>query len=217
MQTFEINAEPRVNVGKGASRRLRKTGKVPGIVYGTNKEAVMISIDQNVLGHQLDNEAFYSHILTLNVGKDSDQVVLKDLQRHAYKRLIMHIDFLRIDAKEKLTMRVPLHFINETTCVGVKTGGGVISHVMTDIEIACLPQHLPEYIEVDLLTLELNETLHLSDLKLPEGVEIYALTHGGDESRPVASVHPPRAAEEGVIEETEVAATPEGDAPASEE
>ncbi len=127
MQTFEINAEPRESVGKGASRRLRKTGKVPGIVYGTDKEAVMISVDQNALGHQLDNEAFYSHVLTLNMGKNSEEVVLKDLQRHAYKKLILHIDFQRIDAKEKLAMRVPLHFINEATSIGVKTGGGVVS------------------------------------------------------------------------------------------
>jgi large subunit ribosomal protein L25 len=223
MQTFEINAEPRESVGKGASRRLRKTGKVPGIVYGTDKEAVMISVDQNALGHQLDNEAFYSHVLTLNMGKNSEEVVLKDLQRHAYKKLILHIDFQRIDAKEKLAMRVPLHFINEATSIGVKTGGGVVSHVMTDIEIACLPQDLPEFIEVDLAKVELNETIHLSDLKLPEGVEIYALTHGGDEARPVASIHTPRAVEEeetaGETEAVEdaVVAAPDGDAPASED
>ena len=132
MQTFEINAEPRENVGKGASLRLRKTGKVPGIVYGTGEEVMMISLDQNTLGHQLEHEAFYSHILTLNVGKKSDQVVLKDLQRHPYKRLILHIDFLRVDAKEKITMRVPLHFINEDSCIGVKTGGFAIFHDRPD-------------------------------------------------------------------------------------
>jgi large subunit ribosomal protein L25 len=189
MQTFEINAEPRESVGKGASRRLRKTGKVPGIVYGTNKEATMITVDQNSLGHQLEEEAFYSHILTLNIGKKSEQVVLKDLQRHPYKRLIQHIDFLRVDAKEKINMRIPLHFINEATCVGVKTGGGVVSHIMTDVEISCLPKDLPEYIEVDLEEVNLGETIHLSDLVLPEGVDNYALLHGGDESQPVASVH----------------------------
>jgi large subunit ribosomal protein L25 len=221
MQSFEINAEPRESVGKGASRRLRRTGKVPGIVYGTGKDVVMISIDQNSIGHQLDNEAFYSHILTLNVGKVSEQVVLKDLQRHPYKKLILHIDFQRIDAKEKLTMRVPLHFINETTCVGVKTEGGVISHVLTDIEISCLPQDLPEFIEVDLLELHLNETLHLSELKLPEGVDNYALSHGGDGAQPVAAVHAPRAEEEEpeivaeAAEEGE-AAPAEGDEPSAE-
>lgn len=192
MESFEVIAEPRESVGKGASRRLRKTGKVPGIVYGTGKDAEMITIDQNAIGHQLENEAFYSSILSLNIGKKNQQVVLKDLQRHPYKRLILHIDFQRIDAKEKLTMRVPLHFLNEESCVGVKTGGGVISHIMTDLEISCLPKDLPEYIEVDLAELELNESVHLADLKLPQGVEIYALGHGGDDSQPVASVHLPR-------------------------
>ncbi len=195
MQSFEINAEPRENVGKGASRRLRKTGKVPGIVYGTGKEAAMISLDQNAFGHQLDNEAFYSHILTLNVGKNSDQVVLKDLQRHPFRRQVLHVDFQRVDAKEKLTMRVPLHFINESVCPGVKNDGGVVSHIMTDLEISCLPKDLPEYIDVDLAEANLNETVHLADLVLPEGVEIYALSHGGDPTRPVASVHLPRAEE----------------------
>lgn len=217
MQTFEITAEPRENVGKGASRRLRKTGKVPGIVYGTNKDPAMISLDQNSLGHQLENEAFYSHILTLHIGKESEQVVLKDLQRHSYKRLIQHVDFQRVDAKEKLTMRIPLHFINETTCIGVKKGGGVISHVMTDLEIVCLPQDLPEYIEVDLAEVELNDTVHLADLKLPEGVEIYALTHGGDETQPVASVHLPRAEEEPLDEADAIAPVAAATAPAAGE
>ena len=214
MDSFEVIAEPRESVGKGASRRLRRTGKVPGIVYGTGKDAEMITIDQNAIGHQLDNEAFYSSILNLNIGKASQKVVLKDLQRHPYKRLILHIDFQRIDAKEKLNMRVPLHFINEESCVGVKTGGGVISHIMTDLEISCLPKDLPEFIEVDLAELELNESVHLADLKLPEGVEIYALVHGGDDSQPVASVHTPRVeAEVEETGETEEAAGDEAAAP----
>ncbi len=204
MQTFEINAELRENVGKGASRRLRKTGKVPGIVYGTNEDPVMISLDQDILGHQLDHEAFYSRILTLNIGKKSSQVVLKDLQRHAYKRLILHIDLLRVDAKEEITMRVPLHFKNEESCIGVKTGGGVVSHLMTDMEISCLPKDLPEFIEVDVAELDLGDTIHLSDLKMPDGVENYALTHGSDESQPVVSVNLPRAEEEEPVEDVEV-------------
>jgi len=196
MQSLEINAEPRENVGKGASRRLRKTGKVPGIVYGTNQDAVMISLDQHTLGHQLDREAFYSSILTLNIGKKSSQVVLKDLQRHPYKKQILHVDFLRVDAKAEITMRVPLHFHNEDSCVGVKSGGGVVSHLMTDVEISCLPKDLPEYIEVDVAEMELGDTIHLVDLKMPDGVENYALTHGGDETQPVVSVNLPRAEEE---------------------
>ena len=219
MLSTEINAEPRSDVGKGASRRLRRAGKLPGIVYGTGKEVTMISLDQNNLGHQLENEAFYSSILTLNIGDESEQVVLKDLQRHPYKRMVLHADFQRIDAKAKLTMRVPLHFINETTCVGVKTGGGVISHVMTDLEISCLPKDLPEYIEVDLANVDLNETVHLSDLVLPEGVEIYALLHGGDDSLPVASVHAPRVEEvdEPAEAAEEGAEAAEGETPAKDD
>ncbi|NKB36221.1 MAG: 50S ribosomal protein L25/general stress protein Ctc [Gammaproteobacteria bacterium] len=216
MESFEVIAEPRESVGKGASRRLRKTGKVPGIVYGTGKDAKMITIDQNAIGHQLENEAFYSSILNLNIGKEKEQVVLKDLQRHPYKRLILHIDFQRIDAKEKLNMRVPLHFINETSCVGVKTGGGVISHIMTDLEISCLPKDLLEYIEVDLAELELNESIHLAELKLPKGVEIYALLHGGDDSQPVASVHTPRVEVE-VEEDTDTEEAAADDAVAPDE
>ena len=204
MQQFELNAEPREDVGKGASRRLRKSGRLPGIVYGTEKQAEMISLVHDDVLHQLEHEAFYSHILTLNVGDTSERVVLKDLQRHPYKPSLMHIDFLRIKEDEKLTMRVPLHFTNETKSVGVKTGGGVVSHIMTDLEVSCLPKDLPEYIEVDLLEVNLGETVHLGDLKLPDGVEIYALQHGGDPAQPVASIHLPRVEVE--AEDTEVAA-----------
>lgn len=215
MQQFEINAELREDVGKGASRRLRTTGKFPGIVYGAKEDAVSITLTHNEIMHQLEHEAFFSHILTLTIGKQSEKVVLKDLQRHPFKAQLLHIDFQRIDEKQKLTMRVPLHFINAQQCVGVKQGGGVISHVMTEIEISCLPKDLPEFIEVDLLNIELGETVHLGDLTLPEGVEIYALLHGGDTARPVASVHIPRVEEETeeeveTGEEAEVASEEEG-------
>jgi len=215
MESFEIHAEPREDVGKGASRRLRKAGKVPGIVYGTGKDVTLIALDQDSFRNQLENEAFYSHILTLNVGKHSDQVVLKDLQRHPFKRNILHVDFQRIAAREKLTMRVPLHFMNESTCPGVKNSGGVVSHIITDLEISCLPKDLPEYLEVDLAGVELNETVHLSDIRLPDGVEISALLHGGDDSQPVASVHLPRAEEvdEEAEEALEVEAAAAGEEP----
>ncbi len=206
MQQFELNAEPREDVGKGASRRLRGAGKLPGIIYGTDKKAMPITLIQNDVLHQLEHEAFLSHILTLNVGKKSEKVVLKDLQRHPYKAHILHIDFLRIDEKKKLTIRVPLHFINETKCIGVKEDGGVVSRVMSEVEISCLPKDLPEYIDVDLADLELGETIHLGDLKLSDGVEIYALLHGGDPARSVASVYIPRFIEE---EEEELAAEAE--------
>ncbi len=192
MNEFELVAEARTDVGKGASRRLRRDGKLPGIVYGTGKEASMITLQHNAVMHNLEHEAFYSHILSLKIGNDTESVVLKDLQRHPYKRTLLHIDLLRVDANETLTMRIPLHYINEEKCTGVKNEGGVISHLMTDIDIVCLPKDLPEYIEVDMLEVALNDTLHLSDLKLPEGVQIHALLHGGDDSQPVASVHAPK-------------------------
>ncbi len=193
MNEFELVAEKRKDVGKGASRRLRHAGKLPGIVYGTDKEPTMITMDHNVVMHSLENEAFYSHILTLNVGKDSEKVVLKDLQRHPYKNILLHIDLLRINENEALTMRVPIHFINEEKAVGVKQGGGVVSHVMTEIDIVCLPKDLPEYIQVDMSGVNLDETVHLSDLVLPEGVQIYSLLHGGEDSQPVAAIHAPKA------------------------
>ena len=224
MESFELIAEPREGMGKGASRRLRREGKIPAIVYGAAKDAASIMISHNEIFHHLENEAFYSHILTLQVGKTKERVVLKDLQRHSYKPVVLHLDLLRVDEKEKLTMRVPLHFINEATCVGVKTGGGVISHVMNELEISCLPKDLPEYIEVDMAEIDLGEGIHLADLKMPEGAEIAALIHGGDASQIVVTVHLPKVAkevEDDVAEvdaaaEADVAATPDEGADAGE-
>ena len=196
MNQFELVAEAREDVGKGASRRLRRAGKIPGIVYGTDKDATMITLDHNELMHQLDHEAFYSHILSLKIGKKAaEKVVLKDLQRHPYKRAVMHVDLQRINENESLTMRIPLHYINEDKCIGVKQDGGVVSHLITEIDIVCLPKDLPEFIEVDMHNVELNETVQLSDLKLPEGVELYSLLHGGDDTQAIATVHLPKAVE----------------------
>jgi large subunit ribosomal protein L25 len=217
METFEIIAEPREDMGKGASRRLRREGKVPGVVYGANKDAASIMVQQNEMFHHLENEAFYSHILTLQVGKAKEKVVLKDLQRHPYKPLVLHLDLLRVDENETLTMRVPLHFINEDTCIGVKQDGGVVSHVMTDLEIICLPKDLPEYIEVDVAEVNVGEGIHLSDLKLPEGTEIAALLHGGDAAQIVATVHIPKViveVEDEIVDEAGEEAE-EGDAEAT--
>ena len=215
MKTFEIIAEPREDMGKGASRRLRREGKVPGVVYGASKDAASITVDQNEIFHHLENEAFYSHILTLQVGKAKEKVVLKDLQRHPYKPVVLHLDLLRVDENETLTMRVPLHFMNEDICIGVKQDGGVVSHVMTDLEIICLPKDLPEYIEVDVIEVNVGEGIHLSDLKLPEGTEIAALLHGGDASRTVATVHIPKVIvepEDELEEEVDVEAGAEAEA-----
>ena len=199
MQANELNAESRTELGKGASRRLRRSGRVPGTVYGAGKDPQSISLSHDEVLHRLDHEAFYSSVLTLNVDAQGEQVVVKDLQRHPYKPDILHIDFQRIDEKQKITMRVPLHFINEQQCVGVKSGGGVISRIMTELEISCLPGDLPEYIDVDMADLELGDTVHLSDIVLPEGVEIYALLSGGDATASVATVSLPK----GMMEEEE--------------
>jgi large subunit ribosomal protein L25 len=199
MQSFEINAEPRTDVGKGASRRLRRSGRVPGILYGSGTDVTMVSFDHDDLIHRLEYEAFFSHILTVKVDGKGESVVLKDLQRHPYKHRIIHVDFQRVRENEALTMRVPLHFMNEDTCPGVKTEGGVISHVMTEVEVSCLPRDLPEYIEVDVGELHLNDTIHLGELKLPEGVIITALEHEGDPEQSVVNVHMPRVE----VEETE--------------
>lgn len=216
MNQFELNAELREDKGKGASRRLRRTGKLPGVVYGANKDATSITLDHNEVIHKLEHEAFYSSILTLKVGKDKDKVVLKDLQRHPYKPFIMHIDLQRVSETEKLTMRVPLHFINEDKCVGVKLSGGVISHITTELEISCLPKDLPEYIEIDMAEVKLNETIHLGDIKFPEGVESYTLSHAGDASAPIVSVHIPKAVEEETEEGAEGILGEEGAAPVAE-
>jgi len=216
VEVFDINASLRDVQGKGASRRLRRAGQVPGVVYGGGKDPVNIQFQHNDLYLHTQHEAFYSHILNLVVDGDSQRVILRDMQRHPFKPSISHIDFQRVNESEALTMNIPLHFINEEECVGVKTGGGIISHLMTELEISCLPKDLPEYIEVDVLELEIGSAIHLSDLKIPRGVEIAALMHGGDDAQPVVSVHAPRVEveiEEGAPEAPEVEANAaEGDA-----
>ncbi|MBK9131576.1 MAG: 50S ribosomal protein L25/general stress protein Ctc [Gammaproteobacteria bacterium] len=194
--SFELNAQVRHDSGRGASRRLRRDGKVPAIMYGGGQQPMSLALDQDAVRHSLENEAFYSHILTVNVDGQPVQAVLKDLQRHSYRPIILHMDLQRISETEELRMHVPLHFIGETVAPGVKLGGGIISHLVTDVEVICLPKHLPEFLEVDVSNLQLNETLHLSDIKLPEGVKIIALTHGPEHDLPVVSVHVPRAAVE---------------------
>jgi len=201
MQQFELIAEPRTDVGKGASRRLRRTGKVPGVLYGTGKEAVSIMLDHDDLVHHLENEAFYSHILKLKLGKKTEEVVLRDLQRHPYKTKLLHIDLQRILATEKISMRVPIHILNETTCPGVKEEKGIVNSLMTQLEVLCLPKDLPEYIEIDIAQLHVGDSIHLSDLKLPEGVELELLVSGGDPDQTVLSIQHPQAEEEIEAEE----------------
>lgn len=191
---FTLNAQDRTLEGKGASRRLRRLeAKVPAVIYGGTEPAQSITLELRELVKALENEAFFSHVLTINVDGKPQQAVIKALQRHPVKNLPMHADFLRVSANQKLVRKVPLHFINQDTCVGVKVGGGEITHYTSEVEIACLPADLPEFIEVDMLALDVGKTLHLSDLKLPKGVEIPALALGHDHDQPVANVHASKA------------------------
>ncbi len=194
--SFELNAEVRNDLGKGASRRLRRSGKLPAILYGGGEDPLPLLLDHDAVMHKLEHEAFYSHILTVTVDGKAVKAVLKDLQRHPYKPGVLHMDLQRINESEKLRMQVPLHFIGEDVAPGVKQAGGVISHLVTEVEITCLPGNLPEYIEVDVSALEVNESLHLSDIPLPEGVELVQLTHGPEHDLPVVSIHLPRGAAE---------------------
>lgn len=192
---FQITAEPRSDLGTAFSRRLRRAGRVPAVIYGGGQPNTAITLDHNDTIHHLEKEAFHSHVLTVDVGGRSEQVVLRDVQMHPYKRLVMHLDFLRVSADRKLRMMVPVHFVGEDVAPGVKLGGGVVSHLMPEIEIECLAKDLPEFIAVDISGLELDQALHLSDLKLPAGVSIPALALGHDHDLPVVAIHAPRAGE----------------------
>ncbi|NTV96568.1 MAG: 50S ribosomal protein L25/general stress protein Ctc [Thiobacillus sp.] len=177
---FEINAAKRDGQGSGASRRLRHTGRVPGIVYGGDKAPQAIDMDHKELLLGLRHEAFHSSVLSLNVDGEKQSVLLKDVQTHPYKVQVLHIDFQRVDASHKIHMKVPLHFVNADTCPGVKLEGGVVSHVMTEIDITCMPDSLPEFVEVDCKDLAVGHSIHLSHLTLPAGIESVLLHRGED-------------------------------------
>jgi len=218
MEAFELNAEKRTTTGSAEGRRLRRQGRVPAIVYGGNDEPAMVSLEYNELDHHLDNEAFYSHVIKLKIdgGKGQD-VVLRDVQRHPARPFIEHADFMRVVADEALRMSVPLHFAGEEECPGVKTEEGIIQRIITEVEIECLPRDLPEYIEVDVSELHINESIHLSQLVLPQGVAIVELLNAEEDAEEitVVSVTLPRAAVEEDEEETaegEVAAEDEASA-----
>ena len=201
MVDFVLNAQERSDLGKGASRRLRRNeGLIPAVVYGGEKAPQSLTLELREVSKLLENEAAFSHVITLNVGAAKETVLIKALQRHPSKGFVMHADFQRVVAGQKLTAHVPLHFINEATAVGVKVGGGEISHVIAEVEVSCLPANLPEFIEVDLAKVEVGQIVHLSDLKLPKGVELVALAHGNDLA--VANIHASRVAkdEEGAAE-----------------
>jgi large subunit ribosomal protein L25 len=206
---FTLHAKGREDTGKGASRRLRRlAGEIPAIVYGGKKNPARIALIHKDVKKALENEAFYSHIIALDIDGKSEDVIVKDVQRHPAKAIVLHMDFLRVSKNTKLQTRVPLHFINEDICVGVKLGGGLIAHSMTELEIMCLPADLPEYLEVDMADVDLGQTLHISDIKLPKGVESVALSHGGDHDLPIAAVNKSKAKDE----DEEAAPAPDADA-----
>ena len=200
---LELLAEPRNDVGKGASRRLRRAGRVPAIIYGAGKEPENLSVASHELNKKLSNEAFYSQILDVKIGSRKERAVLRDLHRHPYKPTILHLDLQRVSEDQQLRVLVPLHFVNEDICRGVKQEGGTISHLLNELEISCLPKDLPEYLELDVADLGLGESLHLSDIKVPEGVEIVQLSHDNDPT--AVNVHHTRTAEAEEAEQDQVA------------
>lgn len=187
---FELSAETRADQGKGASRRLRHAGKVPGIIYGGNETPANISLSHQKLEQVVDNEKFYATIVTVDVNGAKQSVVVKDVQMHPAKNAIVHIDFQRVLADQPIRMHIPIHFLNEASSPGVKLQGGTVSHMRSDIEVSCLPKDLPEFVEVDMGQMKLNDSVKLSDLKLPAGVTIPELVHGHD--APVVAIHAPR-------------------------
>jgi len=209
---FELNCTVRTELGKGASRRLRRLNNdIPAVLYGGGEAPVSLTIPHKDIAKATENEAFFSHIITLNVGKDKQSAVIKALQRHPAKPFIMHADFQRVNENEEITVNVPIHFLNEDKCVGVKTGGGSIIKAFNEIEIVCFPKDLPEYIEVDMIELDIGESVHLSDITLPEGVASVALSHGEDSDHSVATVQAPRAEVEESDEAPETPDAPESD------
>lgn len=211
-QKTVLTATQRDDHGKAASRRLRRTGMVPAVVYGSKEAPMSITLEQRELQKEMKQESFYSKILTLKIGDKQQQVIIKDLHRHPYKPYVMHMDLARVSADKAIHVHVPIHFLNETTAKGVKAGG-IISHNLIDIEVSCLPANLPEFIEVDLADVELDQIIHLSDLKLPKGVTAVALNHKDHiDDKVVAAIHLPKAPSE----DEEVAAAPEAAASEAE-
>ena len=193
--SFDLVADPRDGVqGKGASRRLRRSGKVPAILYGGSMPPRQLILDHQNLLTLLVNERFFSTIIGLKVNGEQQAAILKDVQRHPAKNAVLHVDLQRVFDNEEIRMTIPLHFKGATVAPGVKTGGGVVSHLLNEVEVTCLPKDLPEYLEVDMSQMQMNEMKRLSDVPLPQGVQLIALAHGRDEA--VVSIHHPRAAEE---------------------
>ena len=184
---FNLIAEMRDDRGKGASRRLRHQGKVPAIIYGAGREPRALMFDHNKVLRELENASFYSSILTIKVGDKSRAAIVKDIQRHPSKKQILHIDLQRIVEDEKIRMQIPIHFLGEEEAVGVKIGGGSVSRLMTEIEVSCFPKDLPEFLEVDISELELDQMLYVSNISLPKGVEVSEILLEQDQA--IVSIH----------------------------
>ncbi len=212
--SIELNATLREDKGKGASRRLRHANTLPAIVYGGSADPVSITLQQKDIQHKLPDESFYSQVLALNIAGKSEDVLIRDIQHHPYKMEVMHMDFVRVDMNKPVHIHSQLHFVGEEGSPGVKSEDGVISHVIIEVELECLPKNIPDHIEVDLSEMHVGDVIHLSDLKMPEGVEVLALKHGDDNDSVVASMHIRKVVEE--IED-EAPEAPEADEDADEE
>ena len=193
--SFVFEAQVRSELGRGHSRRLRQVGKVPAVLYGGGADPIGLVLEHNKVLKALENEATFSHILTLRFDGKEETAILKDLQRHPSRPIIMHMDFQRVSESQKIRVHVPIHFLNQETSVGAKKGG-VVTHNLVDIEVSCLPMHLPEFIEVDMAKVDLGDSVHLSDIKLPPGVAIVELMHGPDHDQIVAAIQAGRVAAE---------------------
>ena len=191
MNEFEVVARPRTGLGTNASRRLRRTGKIPAILYGGGKDPMPLSLEENRIRKQVENEAFASHVLSVKIEGEESQAVLKSVHRDPATERVIHLDFQRISASSEIHMRVPLHFVNEEDCPG-KRAGGIVTHLLVEVEVGCLPKDLPEYIEVDMASLDVGDSVHLSELDVPEGVHVMALVHNPDNDQPVVSVQHPQ-------------------------
>ncbi|MCY4453514.1 MAG: 50S ribosomal protein L25/general stress protein Ctc [Immundisolibacterales bacterium] len=215
MAEFELQADVRSGHGKGAVRRLRRTGRIPAIMYGAGQDPLPLDLAENVLRRQLSNEAWFSHVLTVKVDGREEKAVIKSLQRHPATERILHLDLLRVSETQKITMLVPIHFENEEDSPGRRAGGS-ISHHMTEVEISCLPGDLPEYLAVNTVDMDIGDSIHLSQVPLPEGVEVPALIHGSEHDQPVISIQVSRVTEVEEVteagEDFELPETPEAGA-----
>ncbi len=213
--SFEINATTRKGLGTGNSRRLRNAGQVPGVLYGAGKEPTAITLVHTDVVQHLAHEAFYSHILTLNLDSKPEKVVLKDVHRHPARPRVDHMEFQRVSDTTRIRMHVPFHFVGEEAAPGVKLGGGIVTHLMNHGDVICMAKDLPEFIEIDVSKMEIGDSVHLSDIKLPAGVKFAALVQGVDHDLPVVSIHVPRAAVEEAVEAAPAAAEAAAEQPAA--